>query len=895
MAVVVGEAAVRLRPEASRFGSEAEAEIDGKLPGVAKKAAGYFAAAFAVVGVGAFLKNAVTQASDLGESASKVGVVFGDAADTVTAFAETASTSLGLSEAAALGAAGTFGNLLRSVGLTETESAKMSTSMIALAGDLASFNNVDPTVALDALRSGLVGETEPLKAFGVNMNEAALSAKAVELGLAASGEQLDSNAKAQAAYALIMEQTSLAQGDFGRTSAGLANQQRIVTAQFQDLSANVGGLLVPTLGNAAGMVSGTLMPALLRMTTNLPELGDALGAMGDAFRLAFSDGLGPALDAYSEVEGVGRAVLVVAANLGDLSAVFREAFVDGAVGSANLGASGLLGFATTAGDAAFRVREAFSGVWDGLVDTLGPVLASVQAALGPALAAIGEVFAGAFGGGGGGSPLTAIADGIGSALAVVGPMIATYVTRWAEVFQAVLPAIVQVVQAVVPVVVDLFQQIGPVLAQLAPVLGQVAGIFATVLLQAINALMPVLPMLLTAFAQIAQVLAGAFLSVLQALMPVLPVLVEAFAQVAAMLAGTFAAVLAALVPVLPPIVEALAAIAAVLAVALAGALQAIIPIIPTLVGALLALVEAALMPLLPLLPMLAELLLMVVTALAPLIPPIIQVVMLLIQLAVAALVPLLPIFPVIVGLIGMLLSALMPIIGVIVKVIGAFVNMAAMIISVVVGFVSMVIGAWTSLVSGITSVVSRIASGAMSGFQSLKEGVVGIFSGIADFIGSAFEGIGGAIKGALNAVIGGINSTVIAGLNVVIDGMNVVNPFDDIPHIPNIPSFHVGGVVDFGAAGEGLALLRNDERVATPEQRAVADNLLASLLDGDLPAGRAAAAGAGTQVTINEHIHAVPGESAGTVAARASAAVVWNLSNGIRRRAGLDALEPALR
>jgi hypothetical protein len=77
VAVVVGEAAVRLRPETSTFKGEAESEIDSSLPGVAKKAAGFFAAAFAAEKVGEFLKESVTQASDLSESTSKVGVVFG--------------------------------------------------------------------------------------------------------------------------------------------------------------------------------------------------------------------------------------------------------------------------------------------------------------------------------------------------------------------------------------------------------------------------------------------------------------------------------------------------------------------------------------------------------------------------------------------------------------------------------------------------------------------------------------------------------------------------------------------------------------------------------------------------------------------------------------------------
>jgi hypothetical protein len=107
----------------------------------------------------------------------------------------------------------------------------MSTSMVGLASDLASFNNTDPAEALEALRAGLTGETEPLKRYGINLNDATLKAEAMRLGLDTTGSTLSANTKAQAAYSLIMQQSSLAQGDFARTSAGLANQQRIMSSQ----------------------------------------------------------------------------------------------------------------------------------------------------------------------------------------------------------------------------------------------------------------------------------------------------------------------------------------------------------------------------------------------------------------------------------------------------------------------------------------------------------------------------------------------------------------------------------------------------------------------------------------------------------------------------------------
>ena len=179
----------------------------------------------------------IDSASDLNETMNKVSVVFGDSADEVQRFGDTASHSLGMSKQTALEAAGTFGNLFTSMGMGAEVSADMSTSLLTLAADLASFNNIDPTVALEKLRAGLVGEVEPLRTLGVNLSAAAVEQKAFSMGLVEAGDQVNAAAKAQASYALILEQTKNAQGDFGRTADGLANSSRILKAQIQDAAA----------------------------------------------------------------------------------------------------------------------------------------------------------------------------------------------------------------------------------------------------------------------------------------------------------------------------------------------------------------------------------------------------------------------------------------------------------------------------------------------------------------------------------------------------------------------------------------------------------------------------------------------------------------------------------
>ena len=192
-----------------------------------------------------YSKVAISAASDLAETESKVGVVFSDQADKMLAWGENTASAMGMSSNAALAAAGTYGNLFRAMGIGIDVSAEMSQTLVELAADLASFNNMDPTEVLDKLRAGLSGEVEPLRSLGVNLNQVIIQEKARELGLWDGIGALDAATKAQASYALIMEQTSLAQGDFKRTSEGLANQQRILKAESENLAAAIGESLLP--------------------------------------------------------------------------------------------------------------------------------------------------------------------------------------------------------------------------------------------------------------------------------------------------------------------------------------------------------------------------------------------------------------------------------------------------------------------------------------------------------------------------------------------------------------------------------------------------------------------------------------------------------------------------
>jgi len=202
--------------------------------------------AFAGTQVVQFGKDVIMAASNMNESLGKMQVVFGQNAAAVEKWANTSSTAMGMSKQAAIEAAGTYGNLFQAFGLGQEPAQKMSTTLVQLASDMASFNNTSIDDAILALRSGLSGETEPLKRFGVALSEVRLKEEAMSMGLIKSTkEALTPAAKAQASYALIMKDTALAQGDFERTSSGTANTMRTLQANMDNAKASLGAGLLP--------------------------------------------------------------------------------------------------------------------------------------------------------------------------------------------------------------------------------------------------------------------------------------------------------------------------------------------------------------------------------------------------------------------------------------------------------------------------------------------------------------------------------------------------------------------------------------------------------------------------------------------------------------------------
>lgn len=253
--------------------------IDDRTKSFGRNIGRAFAAAGITLGTAAVFKgisSSVEAASALNEELSKSQEVFADSSQEIETWSRSTASSFGISQRAALEATGVFGNLFGVVGLLPEQSAAMSKALVELAADLASFNNADPSEVLTAIRSGLIGEAEPLRRYGVLLSEARVQ----QLALSTTGKDnvkaLTDQEKAIARYNIILSDTSSAQGDFARTSDGLANSSRKLRAQLADLSAELGDNLVPALIKVVGAANSVF------------DTFDRLNSIG-GFELNFTD------------------------------------------------------------------------------------------------------------------------------------------------------------------------------------------------------------------------------------------------------------------------------------------------------------------------------------------------------------------------------------------------------------------------------------------------------------------------------------------------------------------------------------------------------------------------------------------------------------------------------
>lgn len=250
----------------------------GKLTGVVRKLGTAIGVAFSVAALVSFGKEAIQLGSDLQEVQNVVDVTFGDMSGEIEKFAQNAATQFGLSELAAKKYSSTTGAMLKSMGFATEQALVMSTELAGLAGDMASFYNIDVDEAFEKIRSGISGEMEPLRRLGIVLSVANLEQYALTQGITKSYNAMTQQEQALLRYNYLLSVTADAQGDFSRTSESWANQTRILSLQFESLKATIGQGLI-----------NALLPVIQVINTILAGLQKVANAFLQLTRLLFGD------------------------------------------------------------------------------------------------------------------------------------------------------------------------------------------------------------------------------------------------------------------------------------------------------------------------------------------------------------------------------------------------------------------------------------------------------------------------------------------------------------------------------------------------------------------------------------------------------------------------------
>lgn len=459
-----------------------DSEFRGAVSGLGKVLGAGMGAMAAGIGIaagalGAFSAKGVDLASDLQEVQNVVDTTFGDGAGVINEWAKAAGESFGISELAAKNWTGQMGAMLKSMGVTGDAQLGMSTGLAGLAGDFASFYNLDHEAAWEKLRSGMAGETEPLKQLGINMSVANLEAYALSQGIKKSYESMTEAEKAQLRYGYLMQATADAHGDFSKTSDSLANQQRTTALMFEELSGTLGQGLIPAISD----ILGGLMPTLKELMPAMGAIGQGLGALfaGDASGAdKLAEGLSGVVDGLVDiitglvpglVAAAADVIVAIAQALPGLLPVLIGALLDGIMAlvdaiptviPAMLGA--VLSALTTI---VLRLVAELPNIMTALLDTLVAMVPLVITAAITLLMGLVEALPVVIP-----ALLDAVIGGIDAVLSLLPTLIPQLIDAAVKLFFALALAVPQIVTALIGAVFDLIDTVIDLLPTLIPTL-----------------------------------------------------------------------------------------------------------------------------------------------------------------------------------------------------------------------------------------------------------------------------------------------------------------------------------------------------------------------------------------------------------------------------------------
>lgn len=268
--------------------------------------------------IGNIIGKAIESAIDMVEVTNLFAVSLGEATDSAGELVTQMSDAFGLDPTNLKSSIGTFALLSRSMGINAENSEILSTNMAKLALDLSSLNNVPINQVMGDLRSGLVGQSETVYKYGIDVTEASLKTEAMNQGITKSVRNMSQGEKMALRYSVMLRQSSLAHGDFARTLETPANQLKILGERMVSLSRAIGSLFIPVLG----MVLPYINAFVAVLTKAINSLAILFGfEMPKIDYSSVSNIEGAANDAGDAVDGMAKKIKNVSSGMDELNVI----------------------------------------------------------------------------------------------------------------------------------------------------------------------------------------------------------------------------------------------------------------------------------------------------------------------------------------------------------------------------------------------------------------------------------------------------------------------------------------------------------------------------------------------------------------------------------------------
>lgn len=255
--------------------------------------------------------NAINGATEMVETTNLFNVAMGENAKESKKFVDAMSEAYGFDPTNIMSAVGTYSLLARSMGMSSDQAKILSENTYKLAVDLSSLTNVPINQVLGDLRSGLVGQSETVYKYGIDITEATLKTEAMAQGIEKSVRNMSQGEKMALRYSAMIRQSALAHGDFARTIETPANQMKIMSELTVTLTRTIGTVFLPMLAKILPYVNAVLM-VLIRITKAIatlfgykaPELIDGLGTNMGGYGEDFEDSMAGSLDKLKKMKQV---------------------------------------------------------------------------------------------------------------------------------------------------------------------------------------------------------------------------------------------------------------------------------------------------------------------------------------------------------------------------------------------------------------------------------------------------------------------------------------------------------------------------------------------------------------------------------------------------------------